>query len=91
MTNILQVFDLADGSWSLHLSAAKTLANRLQLFDNTSENLGFLETWLAYHEVLSNYSVLPTNVSAEDITVPAINAKNTMVNVKSLKNSNQLC
>jgi hypothetical protein len=54
-----EVFDAADGSWYNHLRAAEVLCNQAKAVPTGGHTTYFLTTWLAYHQVLAEFSHPP--------------------------------
>lgn len=55
MLCVCDVFDSADGSWYIHLRAAKKILAQIVSAEGNAD-AGFLESWMAYHDVLADFS-----------------------------------
>jgi hypothetical protein len=55
MLCVCDVFDSADGSWYIHLGAAKSLLSKVESV-NSDADVGFLRSWMEYHDVLADFS-----------------------------------
>jgi len=67
-----QVFDSVDGSWYIHLVAASRMLSRTRILAGSGQPISFLESWMAYHRVLAEFShgpgILQHNVT---LTLPS--------------------
>lgn len=73
-----QVFDAADGSWSTHLNAAKSLFSRTDGNVASQQSTHFLSTWFAYHDMLSDFS-FSTAKGDSSILITSISPTNAQI------------